>query len=166
MQCRCCMQHINQAHSRCPICGFPTNSNSSAGVEKLAKSYRADRLSGITVSVKFFYYERSKSGELVEGKSEYVTIAQADTLEYRSVFWFGKRFNPPQVDRNIQLEVRLGYPERAVFKTLTAIIEDTMNCARLGLYLDDGFNVCLAAGDENNYVLSERTPLIQSTVQK
>ena len=56
--------------------------------------------------------------------------------------------------------------QQDVIAKLQAKIEDTMNCARLGLYLDDGFNVCLAAGDENNYVLSERTPLIQSTVQK
>lgn len=161
MQCRCCMHNVEEERTRCDVCGFPMGYNRSDGVDDIAKQFREKWLNGVSVDVKFYYYEQNSFGELVEQKSEYITVADALSLTYREVVWFADEFNPPDVDRDITLEVRVNFQTGSVEQTLTAGLDNVSKCVKLGLYLDEGFSARLAVGTQESYVLSEGVSLME-----
>lgn len=161
MQCRSCMHNAEEGMARCDVCGFPMGFNRSAGVDEIAKQFREKRLNGVSVDVKFYYYEQNSSGDLVEQKSEYITVADALSLTYQEVIWLADEFNPPEVARDITLEVRVNFPTKSVEHTLTVVLDQASKCVKLGLYLDEGFSARLAVGTQESYVLSEGVSLME-----
>lgn len=162
MQCRCCMHNVEDGMARCNVCGFPMGFNRNAGVDDIAKQFREKRLNGVSIDVKFYYYEQiNSSGELAEQKSEYITVADALSLIYQEVIWFEGEFNPPEVERDITLEVRVNFPDKTVEQTLTAGLDKASKCVKLGVYLDEGFSARLAVGTQESYVLSEGVSLME-----
>lgn len=166
MRCRCCLFDLSDDSARCPVCGFPVNSSSTAGIDTVARGFRQKRLNGITIAVRMYQYKHNDYGELAEYSSEYVTVAVAPSLEFHKVQWFGRKFNPPKVNRDIVLETKLSYPDRQISKTVSARIDKPLACSRLGVYLDDGLTLCFAVGTKDNYVLSERIGLMKNSVHK
>ena len=155
MQCKCCKHQVADGNAICDVCKFPMVAGAGVNMEGYAQQFRSTLLNGCSISIKVYHYDSNGSGKLVEQKSEYVKIADALVLPYRQVLWFGDEFNPPAVMRDIELNLRVSGQGKSLDITVTAALNKSMKCARLGLYLDDGFAVRVAVGTPEDYVLSD-----------
>ena len=160
MQCKCCMHEVPEGSAVCDICRFPLLASGGADIDGAAAQYRSERLDGCSVAVKVYYYEPDDKCDLVERKSEYVTLCDALSLPYKEIKWFDGEYNPPEVKRSIELDVRVTRPSGSVDKTLTVKPDGAIKCTGLGLYLDEGLRVRLAAGSRTDSVLSDAVSLI------
>lgn len=161
MQCKCCMHSVRDGSAVCDICGFPLLASPGTDIDKIAADFRAQRLEGCSVAVMIYYYEADDLSNLVERNSEYVLIGNALSLEYQQILWLDYEFNPPDVQRSIELDVRVLRPDSYTEKKLTADIGDTLKCSALGMYLDEGLTIRLAVGSPERYVLTDAASLIE-----
>lgn len=161
MQCKCCMKSMESDRAVCPVCGFSALGNPK---QSDVEDFRSLRLRGINISVKVYYYEKNSVGDLEEKKSEYITVANASQLRYREVFWLEKEFESFDVDHDIELDVGIFNGSENIHATLSAAIKNPLTCARLGLWIDDGFVVHLVVGSKEQFVYSQGVALISKKV--
>lgn len=160
MQCKCCMHTVPDGSAVCDICGFPLLASKGVDMTEIGARFRKGRLENCSIAVKFYYYEADDVGNLVEKNSDYVLVSGGLSLKYHEVFWFGEKFDPPEVDREIVLEIRLRIGDKSIDNALRAVLTKALKCSRLGLYLDDGLTVRFAVGSKEDYVLSDAASLI------
>ena len=160
MQCKCCMSDITDGKAACGICGFPLLASSGVDMERVAGIYRKKLLDGYNIALKVYYYDSDDNGSLAEKKSEYLPVSDALSLVYREVKWVDNEFNPPDIERDIELSVQVVSPKNTIETTVGVKIEKGVKCARLGLYLEEGLSVRFAVGMQEKYVLSDAFSLI------
>jgi len=160
IQCKCCMHKVSDGSAMCDICKLPLLASGGAELDAVSAQFRRQLLEGCKIAVKVHYYEPDKSGKLVEQKSEYFTVADALSLEFFKVHWLSNEYNPPEVNRDIEIEARIRQSRSTEDKTLRVHLNKAMTCARLGVYLDEGLTVRFAVGNQDEYVLSDAASLI------
>ena len=160
IQCKCCMHQVKDGSAICDICQFPLLASSGVDMNEVGAQFRRQLLEGCSIAVKYHYYEPDHNGRLIEKKGEYVTVADALSLKYHQVKWLKETFNPPEIDRDITLDVRIRHGGRYNDVTLRAHLTKAMTCARLGVYLDVGLMVRFAVGNDRDYVFSGAASLI------
>ena len=160
IQCKCCM-HLNQNDSAmCEACRLPLIASGGVDMDVVGTQYRRQLLDGCSIALKVYYYEPDASGNLVEQRSEYVTVANAMELGFREVKWFADEFNPPEIKREIELTVRVQRPDGYTDKTLRAGLKKSTRCSCVGLFLDEGLKVSFAVGSKEDYILSDAVSLL------
>ena len=57
MRCNCCRAEVTQFNGQCPVCGFPMLTGGDIEIESFVRSYRENKLRGVTVYLKTYEYE-------------------------------------------------------------------------------------------------------------
>lgn len=160
MKCKCCMHTVQDGSAVCDVCKCPLLASSGVDMDLIGKQFREQLLKDCSIAVKFYHYDADELGNLVEKSADYAVVADGLSLKYHEVVWLADEFNPPEVKRDITLEICVKNAGKSITKKLTAHLDRSMKCSRLGMYLDDGLSLRFAVGSKDAYVLSDAASLL------
>ncbi|MBR5409831.1 MAG: hypothetical protein IK104_04100 [Clostridia bacterium] len=159
MRCNCCRAEVTQFNGQCPVCGFPMLTGGDIEIESFVRSYRENKLRGVTVYLKTYEYEpEGRSLRLVN--TRYVEVAEPLSLGDGEIRWLDLPFMAIESSRPVSLDVcvRRGNDEREY--TVAAVPSGTISHQAIGVTPGEGFSIQFAVGSAETYALSERVPLL------
>lgn len=161
MECGCCNSEIANGMSICPICGFPTLiGNFGEEISSLIAEHRFKILNNISIKIKLYHYKIMDDDNVQETAVEYVTIANAFDLVDQAIHWFYMEFERLESNREIDIELNIVQNEASKMMKISVRPDNVIGHSKIGICMCKGFQIRLAVGDEENYVLSEPTSIL------
>ncbi len=160
MQCRCCMFEVENGKASCPVCGFPTLGGISPEKQSIIEEYRTNKLKNISIDILAYRYSINGSGGITEPISEYIKLADALSLTYGEVLWIDSKFESFEANRSIVIDISICKGDVRKECRVDLASGEPVDCGGLGIYLDKGFTIKFAVGNENNYHLTESISLL------
>lgn len=162
MQCRCCMFEVENGKASCPVCGFPTLGLITPQMHSVLSEYRTDKIQDISVGIMAYKYDIDPAGNVTEKGTEYVKLADADSLEYGEVLWLDKQFERIESNRSISIDICVSKGGSETVVNVEVTPDEAIDCGGVGLFLDSGFAVRLAVGNKDVFFLTEPVSLLNT----
>lgn len=159
MKCKCCGAEINEGVSICSVCGVPTLvGGSEKDVADMISDYRKDLIGDISVWFKIYHY---KTDNINEPETEIIMLADAMSLINGNLHWCEMEFESLESDRAIDIEIFLKKNSEDKSVILNVKPDKKIPHSHIGICMKSGFNIHLAIGDKNRYILSNAVSLIK-----
>lgn len=162
MQCICCKGNVEAGQAICPVCGIPLLAgNDSEAMQEFIQNYKKKKLEPISIFLKIYHYSCA-DGKLTDDGEEYIKLADVAELEQGQFLWSSSSYEEIVSDTPFTLTVRIQNGDKQTEKELSITPEKAISHEMIGVVLGDGFTLCIAVGDMENYTLSETIELMQS----
>ena len=158
MKCKCCGTEINEGVSICSVCGVPTLvGGSEKDIANMISDYIKDLIGGVSVWLKIYHY---KTDNMNEPETTTIMLADAMSLINGNLYWCDMEFERLESDRAIDIEIFLKKNSENKSIILNINPYKKISHSHIGIRMEDGFNIRLAIGDKDGYILSNAISLI------
>ncbi len=160
MICMFCKNEMAEGEIKCPVCGFThmnfTEEGGAEVIKNMVTAYKQRKLGGIFVELVSYNYT-VENGVVKDDGESHIKICEASELEMDTVKWSGSSFYGPEKERNISIDIVVGNEQKKKYSLpfhIPAVSE-----LLVGVKLEKGLKARLAAGERDNFVLSEQFDL-------
>ena len=160
MICMFCSTEMTDGEIKCPVCGFThmnfTEEGGAEVIKNMVTAYKQRRLGGVLVELVSHNYT-VENGVVKEDGEKYIRLVDASELVMDSVKWSDNSFYGTVSERDISIDIVVGKDEKK--KHSLSLHVPAVSELMVGVKLEKGLRARLAAGEKNNFVLSDQFEL-------